>query len=807
MSTMTSAEIDEQHVWEASETPDLERIAKEFERAGGLSHCSVQKERNDRIRFCRWKGRTSDYKKHRRAIGREPVPYEDAWDSRPSVADDIMEDLVDVAGQAFRSAQFQVRPNGKGDPAAALMKADAVRKVMVKYTEKIRARLNEEADYMLELALGYGECVGQVGWDRRLGMRMEKRTMEQITQAAVGALNILRTIQVAESQAMEAEGAGEGARPSLTEEEIGRLEELAHLPELILDPAGERAAAVIVQTFARDLAAQAFRGILEEYGDDFLKNYELPLPDARRIVRALREEGAAAIPAPYVKRNQPYACAREVGYDLFLPPETTELDLEESTLWVAVREWLRPGQIRESQAADGWDKAWCDAAIAAGGKVSQWTDVIEDEQGWVEDDESDIVEHGSADTKSGLVEVVYFYAMYTTPAGIPQLWCTIYCPHALRGPNGEPLYAKHSNADGQCYFYEFRPRKKRRSFFDNQGLPEQVGSDQQSIKNMIDMLVDRANLEVNPPLKVRNRLSMRYKMGPGSQVPEKREGEVGYLETPTGNPQLAFNLIEFTYGRLHNKFGLMREGVLPSQWQMKLGRLTERFLLTWQSMFGGMLKLIQEHGEPGEIAQILGVGAAEAGAEGGAATESPIAGEYDVCLYFDVKNLDYEFLWKKLEAITKTAVPLDRAGVIDVAQLVKLIMLAIDPTYAAALVTDKTGASQAVFKDVRTEVALMYQGNEADYVENDPAAAMKLKFLDEIVQGNPEYMEALGAPRMDPKTQAMQAPDPAKFKPRFQELLQKYQQNLQQSVKQEDNKMHGRLGMKPGPGYQPALQG
>jgi len=141
------------------------------------------------------------------------------------------------------------------------------------------------------------------------------------------------------------------------------------------------------------------------------------------------------------------------------------------------------------------------------------------------------------------------------------------------------------------------------------------------------------------------------------------------------------------------------------------------------------------------------------------------------------------------------------------AELVKIVATGIDASWARVLVTDKAGASQAVFKDVRGEVGLMYQGQEADYVENDPTAQMKLEFLQQIVNGNPEYLEALGAPApvMGPNGQPVgtQGPDPAKFKPRFKELLTKYQANLQQSVKQEQNKQIGRLGMTPGPGSGP----
>ncbi|MBT7911884.1 MAG: hypothetical protein HN607_15325 [Verrucomicrobia bacterium] len=53
------------------------------------------------------------------------------------------------------------------------------------------------------------------------------------------------------------------------------------------------------------------------------------------------------------------------------------------------------------------------------------------------------------------------------------------------------------------------------------------------------------------------------------------------------------------------------------------------------------------------------------------------------------------------------------------------------------------------------------------------------RFMEQIVQGNPKYQEALQGDE------------------RFQALLENYGKNLQQSVSQEQNKMIGRIGVQP----------
>ena len=59
------------------------------------------------------------------------------------------------------------------------------------------------------------------------------------------------------------------------------------------------------------------------------------------------------------------------------------------------------------------------------------------------------------------------------------------------------------------------------------------------------------------------------------------------------------------------------------------------------------------------------------------------------------------------------------------------------------------------------------------------SAPNMFRFMQQIVQGNPKYQEALQGDE------------------RFQALLENYGKNLQQSVTQEQNKMIGRIGVQP----------
>lgn len=748
------------NIWLVSDTPPVERIIKEFERSGGLAQSSVNKNRNDRIRYCRWTGRSTDYKKHRTALARDPVPYEDAWDGRIYTADGIIEDLGAMLNSAFGRAQFAMKPTGAEDlPAAA-----NARKVLLKYIDRDREVLNEEAELLWQTGLNYGSAMWHVYWDRCVSMKMVEVKGEALMEAAQRAQQALVQSAGPSSEQM-------ALPPEIAEE----LAMFARFPDLIADPAREDEAAEVFRRIARALAGQLFHMERDEYGDNWLANYELTAAQARKAVRELRNDSRTEFPAPYLSKNAPCAVAREVGYDYFGPPEMTD---PEMAPWHIVREWLTPAQIMENKVTDGWDAVWCDEVIKTAGQVTEWGSEVQMNDVELDDDTEsfDVQRHNRHST---LIEVLHCYARYTTPEGIPQIWCTVLSPHLLKAEEKE-LFARHYPLRGSRYgFFPFRWQKKRRNFHQNFGIPELVGSDQQLIKRTHDQLTDRADLELNPPWLVRNRLAMQYKAGPGSQIPVRVPDGVRRAELAAGNPQLGFELIKSAQYRLDNYFGLMTENVLPAKWQMKLQALAGRYLGSCQAMFKYYWQLIQQNADAAELARIAG------GDPNFPQTPEEIEGEYDLTLYFDVKDLDMEFVFKKLDAVAKMAVPLDRAGTIDLSALVRLIVLAIDPTYAQALLTDKEGASRRVYRDVDMEVLRMANGNEADYVENDPTAGMKLQFLNQVLQGNPRYVAALNP-------QANGQADPL-----FKERLEKYTANLQQSVVQQQNKQVGRLGVAP----------
>jgi len=138
-----------------------------------------------------------------------------------------------------------------------------------------------------------------------------------------------------------------------------------------------------------------------------------------------------------------------------------------------------------------------------------------------------------------------------------------------------------------------------------------------------------------------------------------------------------------------------------------------------------------------------------------------------------------EFTLKKLETVANLAVPLDREGTVSYSRLVAAIMTQIDSSYAGAFLADPKEAADRIKAEVDAEFVRMLAGNEAHYTQNDPAAQMKMIEAQRLVAENPKY------------EQAYQSDE------RFRAVVDNFMQNLEQSVKQQQNKQIGRDGVKP----------
>jgi hypothetical protein len=634
------------------------------------------------------------------------------WDNAADTRQPLVDGIIRDLAAVLTTAGARAQVKAIPASAANEAKAGQVAKLVNHFRQQRRRELGRERDLVASYLLSYGLAVWQVGWARSVSYTRTRISLEQIAN---------------------------------------EFPQGPDLVSLVLDPAQEEA------------AVDAAIGLLGT----------LSRPQARRVVRELRNSGTAEVPRPYVTYHGPEWTARKVNGDIFFPAATTDM---QRARCVFIRDFLTETELRANVLTDGWDEAWVEAALKTRGQVVTWEDSL-----------TNVMHEGDTysmatrlDTKDQLVEVVWAYVRTVDKDDVPEVCCTVFCPNAAKSGEGKEIWAKHGPvgyAHGKYPFVEIQQERVSRRLVDSRGVPEVSATWQDEIKTQCDMLEDRATLEVNPTLLVPpTKFGQKYRVGPGLKLEKPLGGNKGleYLEPPSGNPKLAFEVIGMVMRRAAEYWGLPHPEVVPAKWQARLQQAVENFLAAEEEVCAQTLQLAQQYLTDEELARIGG------GLEGFPTSAADIAGEFDFQLVFDARDLDMEFTFKKLDAISKLVVPNDRGGAIDYSKLTALALASIDPTMAQTILQDQQGAAGKVFDQVNKDVAFMALGNEPQYPQNDPTAQMKQQFLQVIVQNNPKYQQALASDE------------------RFRELMENYNKSLQQSVTQlGQNVVTGRTGVKP----------
>lgn len=505
---------------------------------------------------------------------------------------------------------------------------------------------------------------------------------------------------------------------------------LASLPNWIADEA------------MADSAVETFAGMFPT-----LKRTRL-----NRVVRDLRQDGEAQFPVPTQLQNAPEILVLRPGQDVFTPPETTELTHARA---IFRQVWFSQADLEAEAAAQDWDPAWVEAVKmrlgANSGSSSSGYDIL------------------NASETQNLIEVVYAYARQVDAEGVPGIWCTVFSPHV------PDLAADHwmlDDAHGQYPFVALKFEATSRRLTDARGVPETFArTAQQEVKCQRDSLFNFTQISIIPPIiEVGSYSQGTPQLGPAARVKALTPTQWSWFAPPPGKPEIAFELIKAIRNDVDDYFGRYSETTHPARSQARQQRLVNRFLGAWSTAFHQALILCYQYLSADELTELLG--------------RPPLLNatalrNQRVVFWYDVRALDAEWLEKLVSLMNQFVLTADQGAVVDRSKYVSLIMHYFDPTLAEEVTIDQQGASQAVFEKVRADVAQMALGNEALYTESDPTAAMKLKFLKQVLGTNPKYEEQRRAD------------------PRFVELLEKYEDNLMQSIMQQQNKQVGRIGVKP----------
>lgn len=733
--------------------PAVRQLIEAFKRCSPWSGAGWNRVRhNEDVRFMRWPGQWWDCKK-RGSSGKPAFPWQEASDQRCPVADDIINGIVAECVEAFWRAWLS--------PKAGMTE---VSNYAVKLADHfVNAWANEALAVQVERSAQYRETYGWVPlharWETEIALEYRTLSLEELVAAG--------------QRLMEMMGEESGA---LTSAATGMM----LLPELILDPEREAEAVEVLQMAYGEYARQRVGPA----------RVELPgLRDARvrRAVRELRETGRAELPVPYVCRNQPAVYALKPWEEFFLTNNCA--DVQEGMSFRV--DWLSEVSLRAKGLSEDWDKGWIEEAVKHKGKFSAWNIAASVNETLPSGELSQAMSatgnsvYELTDLKQDLIEVVYCVYRLLDEDDVPGVYLTIVHPNvgAVEGQvSAASSYAWHGllrDARGKVPFVIGKREELGPAITSSRGVPEICNSWQRVIKSQTDGTVDWTSLGVLPPInEYANAMGTEYKYGPAVKNTVVPGREPSFMEVPTKGVPVAFEMLQYIERKVAKYFGEPHPDLAERDGAAKRNKTVGSFLMLWTGAIEQVLELCQANMEDAEFARITG--APEGWLDGNRNRPGLLGGPAGgVQLEFDIRELDPEYVGGVMKTMNEAVIPADVGGVINRTKWSRVQMRMLNPRLSRELVTEEGDASKAMFDRVKTDVALMFVGQEAEYVEMDPAAKAKLGYLTQVIEANPNYGYAL---RHEPKG-------------RFMELLDKYARNLQFSLTQEQNKQVGRIGV------------
>jgi hypothetical protein len=466
-------------------------------------------------------------------------------------------------------------------------------------------------------------------------------------------------------------------------------------------------------------------------------------------VRALRDKGEVEWESPYIFESKPVWTALEAWEDVIFPIQTFSL---QRAAFVARRELLNEVELRERAAVEGWDEDWVEEAVKHKGQLKRIHLNLHRTDQFLFEQLRDLIEiwhvfRKENDPKTDAIRVTRSVISYHIPdkAAVHEL-----LPYA----------------HGMYPFVEMPRERSTRPLLESRGIPELVQTAQEEIKIQRDYRADRASISILPPVRVpANRGKFDLVLGPGVQVPERRPGEIGWMDPPRPDAG-SIEVENATRFDVNNYFGRMADGVPPQMSMIHTQEMIDSYLLDMKLCVIQTMALAQQYMTPEEVSRVTGNASLAF-----SASPQDIRGRFDITAEFDARLLDSEALGAKLKYLSEILVPMDSFGVIDRAGLVKYMFQAVDPNMAAMLVQDIGAATQQEIEDEQGAFAKIAAGTEPPMKEGGQNAQVRLQTLQQIIQSNPAVsqryqQDEIFRRMLDARMQAFQLPAPAKPKRR-----------------------------------------
>tara|TARA_Y100000593_G_scaffold37411_1_gene72595 strand:- start:129 stop:2249 length:2121 start_codon:yes stop_codon:yes gene_type:complete len=291
----------------ATAKPDVSELVAEYRRALDEGSTLQRIREAENIRFTKWAGQSDDGKKWAKNLGENGAfPFDGASDTRIPLADQIINDTVDILATSHSRAQLRVGGTETNDGESS-----AAATTLVNWA---RNRLHNDLIREVELLANYRETYGWacafVGWDQQSTLRTQRLTMDEVIAVA-----------------------------SQSEEDSV----LADLPTMVSDPAQEDQVAELLMSQVPGMKKRR----------------------AVKVVKQLRETGEAEFPVPYICKNEPTVVALKPYEEVCFDPST--IDLQKARV-IFRRQYMTHVDLQSKVTNEGWDKRFVEEALNTAGQ-------------------------------------------------------------------------------------------------------------------------------------------------------------------------------------------------------------------------------------------------------------------------------------------------------------------------------------------------------------------------------------------------------------------------------------------------------
>lgn len=721
------------------EVPDVSRMIEEIE--ADMSGCASYVERlkqSDETMEAWWPGQSDDGRKHDTTES-EAYPFDGASDARIRVSEEVVNERVLIKTAATIGGRSLFKPKESGDAVNATLFTTLMNHFM---SGPMKVEIRDELDFLAEWQEACGLSILFVGWHTERALEPKTITEEDLLQFAVN-------LGLQTSGLPSTEELGKGIESGEVDaEQIAQAEAVAEvttddLRDMLLDPKR-----------TKELVRQ-----IRQYDP------EVTAAEALRVARALQADEAGDYFAPYVRESRPV-------WEALLPLQDVVFSGAVKNIQKAPRitrqHWLTETDLLDRAKMEGWDKAWLDLVLKNPGRALNFG---MDSGAWVMSGSAVRWEFMSDEelVRAGYYQITEVYSRRSSLAGAPCIYRTI-----LHGSvnNAYGLHEVCRYKHGGYPFVAFRRERKKRPMTSSRSIPELTVTNQQSIKEIHDSRRNRNDLAVSPPVIVAGRRSGgRIRIGPDMEIPEARAGTLRWMDPPRMDMDTVA-IAQDERAQLDSYFGRWSKNVPQPLVQLHQQKIVNDWLVDIGAAVLMTAQLVQQYVTAEEATRIVGT---EYTLDD---SRRAIQAQWDLTISFDVRDLDLEWLAKKMKMVNEFVLAGDVLNVVDKAGMTEFLFAAIDPVMAQRLVQPRAKAQQSEMDDEDRALSTIFTGGEPELMQGLDHAGRAQRMM-EKTQNSPTRMQLLQTN--------------GEIKKVWDNRLKFHQTQ----VSQEKNKQIGRLGGSP----------